>query len=284
MSKTVTVIDANAAATLTQFRAVRRDGSGNLVHAVVGEVAIGIIQNSPTVGKVGHVLIEGNSLGQVSGVIKAGDFLSPDVGGKLRVAQNGDDIVGQARESGAVDAFISVDVNVAGTYGTVSGGTVTGSGAATQVALWNGATSLTGLANSAGVLTNDGAGVFSWGAGGGSSPTYTYTCPGTVAVNDAVYLSGAGSVDKASNAGAASVPAIGLVTSKPTATTCVVQASGKVSGLVGLTAGAYYYLGAAGAISTAVPTSSGEQVQLIGYAPSTTELWLVEKVEAVERA
>jgi len=284
MSKPVTVIDVTAAATLSAFRAVRRDGGGNLVHAVAGEIAIGVVQNSPTSGKVGHVLIEGETLAQVSGLTKAGDFLSPDVGGKLRVAQNGDDIVGQAREGGAADSIIPVDVNVAGTYGSVTGGSVTGSGAATQVAVWSGASSLTGLANGTGVLTNDGAGVLTWGAGGGGSPTYTYACPSGVAVNDVVYLSGAGAVDKADKTSASTAPAVGMVTSKPTGTSCVVQASGKVSGLVGLTAGAYYYLGTTGTISTSVPTTSGEQVQLIGYAPSTTELWLVEKVEAVERA
>lgn len=263
-----TSIDVNSATTLEAYRAVRRDGSGNLVYATAGEVAIGILQNSPTVGKSGRVLIDGISSVQLSGTTKAGDFLSPDALGKLRVAQNGDDIVCQAREAGVANAVIQADVNVAGTYGNVAGGSVTGSGVATELAVWSGLSSLTSIPNGTGALTNDGSGNYTWESAG--TPTGTYTVPGTVAVGDVVASTGSGAADKADADNPAARPAIGIVVSKPTATSAVVQYVGEVGGLSGLSAGSAYFLDVtAGAMTTTAPASPAI-FQKIGFAKTAT--------------
>jgi hypothetical protein len=100
-----------------------------------------------------------------------------------------------------------------------------------------------------------------------------YSCPAGVLVTDAVYLSGAGAVDKADSDDASKQPLIGIVTAKPTATTCVVTNYGEANVFVGLVVGATYYLGTVpGTITTAAPSTPGNIVQRIGFAKSTTTL------------
>jgi hypothetical protein len=115
------------------------------------------------------------------------------------------------------------------------------------------------------------------GTGGGPVPPAgdLYDCPATVAIGDAVYVSGADTVDKAF----AGVPgqtedAIGVVASKPTGTTCRVVSSGAVGGYAGLATGQRYFLSdtAAGGITNAAPAGAGEKVQQIGIASSATKL------------
>lgn len=101
-----------------------------------------------------------------------------------------------------------------------------------------------------------------------------WTCPASVQLNDAVYVSGANAVDQAAASGAA--PVIGFVTSKPTSTTAVVQYSGQVSGFNGLVAGTVYYLGqAAGSIVPAGTVQPGPVVQQVGVAKNSTTLLAV---------
>lgn len=100
----------------------------------------------------------------------------------------------------------------------------------------------------------------------------TYTCLSGDAAGDWVYISAANTVAKADADDAAKLPVIGVIVSKPTSTTCVVQTTGQVT-LSGLTAGAIYYLsGTAGAI-TATPVSANAVP--IGVAKSTTVLVLL---------
>ena len=102
------------------------------------------------------------------------------------------------------------------------------------------------------------------------------SCPVGVAVRDAVYLDGADSVDQADASSAASSPAVGLVRSKPTTTTALVQTAGELPGFVGLTPGVPYYISDStpGAI-TAVAPGGGSAVQVVGFARNTTTLVVI---------
>ena len=81
------------------------------------------------------------------------------------------------------------------------------------------------------------------------------------------------------------MPAIGVVISKPTATTCIIARSGLIP-YAGLpTADARYYVSAvsAGAITTSPPTGANRVVQKVGYS-RTTALFVVELGETRRRA
>lgn len=97
------------------------------------------------------------------------------------------------------------------------------------------------------------------------------TCLSGDAVGDAVYLSAASTVAKADADDAAKIPAIGLIVSKQSSTSCTVRVSGLVTGLTSLTAGSIYYLDTtAGAITATAPASPNAAP--IGIAVSTTSL------------
>jgi len=100
---------------------------------------------------------------------------------------------------------------------------------------------------------------------------------GAVAVNDAVYLSGASTVAKASAADGTQ-PCVGIVFEVVDATHCRVLTHGLIESFsTGMTAGTRYYLSAAsaGALVTTPPSTTGNSVQYIGYATSATD-FLVE--------
>jgi len=102
-----------------------------------------------------------------------------------------------------------------------------------------------------------------------------WNCPATVAVRDVVYQTGASSVDKAKADSTSTMPAVGVVISKPTATTCIINRSGEIGGFAGaLTADLYYYVdpSTAGAITNTPPNTSGNVVQQVGYAKTTSIL------------
>ena len=97
----------------------------------------------------------------------------------------------------------------------------------------------------------------------------TFTCASDLAAGDWVYLSAASTVAKADADDTSKIPVIGVIVSKPTSTTCVVQMTGQVT-LSGLTAGSLYYLSAtAGAITTTAPSANAIPV---GVAKTTTVL------------
>jgi len=104
----------------------------------------------------------------------------------------------------------------------------------------------------------------------------TFSCPGTVSVNDLVYVSGANTVDRANGAaGSPNNPAIGFVVSKPTATTCVVQFSGLLPNVfVGLVPGTIYYMGLTPGVIVPAGTvfPGGSTIQQVGIAKNTTTL------------
>jgi len=96
------------------------------------------------------------------------------------------------------------------------------------------------------------------------------TCLSGDAVGDWVYISGASTVAKA-DADAPLTPAIGVIVSKETTTSCTVRVSGLMTGLTGLTAGSIHYLSAtAGAITATAPAAPNAIP--VGVAVSTTSL------------
>lgn len=115
------------------------------------------------------------------------------------------------------------------------------------------------------------------GGGGGTAAVQgTYSCPAGVNPLDAVYLSAADNVDLADADDASKQPLIGIVDSKPGATTAIVTYYGEVSGFVGLTPGDTYYLSITpGQITNVAPSNPGEIVQRIGFAKSATVLMVM---------
>lgn len=115
-----------------------------------------------------------------------------------------------------------------------------------------------------------------------SVETGVLSCPEAVSVLDAVYVTSTGSVDRADADGSGTFPTIGLVKSKPTSTTCIVQRSGELAGLAGLTAGAVHFLsGTPGQVTATAPISAGAAVQYVGVALSSTVLLIIPSLEVV---
>lgn len=100
------------------------------------------------------------------------------------------------------------------------------------------------------------------------------TCLAGDAVGDAVYISAANTVAKADADDTSKLPAIGLIVSKQAATSCTVRFSGLVTGLVGLTAGAVYYLSAATAGAITATPPAAPNATPVGIAVSTTTLFV----------
>jgi hypothetical protein len=102
----------------------------------------------------------------------------------------------------------------------------------------------------------------------------TFSCAGTVSVGDVVYISANDTVDKAlATFASGKYKAVGVVSSKPTATTCKVASVGEVP-IAGLTAGSIYYLSTtvAGAVTSTASSTSGDVVKNIGVAKDANTL------------
>ena len=128
-------------------------------------------------------------------------------------------------------------------------------------------TSLTKYADG-GRITQEDAG------GGAEGIDTTYLCSLAETVGKTVYLSSANTVSLASANDLTTAPALGIVVSKPTPTTCVVRSYGPVT-LAGLTPGVTYYLDtASGLVTDAAPTGVSDVVQPLGVATSATTLFL----------
>ena len=106
------------------------------------------------------------------------------------------------------------------------------------------------------------------------------SCQAGDSVGDTVYITALGvtgtpDVSKAGISSVSTLPMVGLITSKPTPTTCFVQTSGIVGGFVGLTVGAAMFASPSdGALTQTRPTTAGQYVQRVGIATSTTEIYL----------
>lgn len=101
-----------------------------------------------------------------------------------------------------------------------------------------------------------------------------YTCTATEAVGDIVCLdpSGSNKVIKASNTSTSTAPAIGIIVSKPSTTTAVIRTGVESGGFVGIVAGATYFLGTSGTLTTTAPTATGTIVQSVGIGVSSTKV------------
>lgn len=120
------------------------------------------------------------------------------------------------------------------------------------------------------------------GGGGGGSVVGTYTGP-TVSVQDAVYVSSSDTVSQANATGSiGKLPTIGICIEKPDASTAKVQLAGEVSIMTGLTPGAVYFLDRTSGQITANISShtTGDTLQIIGVAKSTTVLVLAQQIIA----
>lgn len=100
-----------------------------------------------------------------------------------------------------------------------------------------------------------------------------------VALRDAVYVSGAGIVNKADASLVAKTPAIGFVS----ALSGLVQTEGEMDGFSGLVPNTLYYLSPVtpGAITATAPTTLGHVVQALGLAKTATVLiiWPEDRVQ-----
>lgn len=108
--------------------------------------------------------------------------------------------------------------------------------------------------------------------GAGGTDTLAMACTAAEIVGDSVFVSGANSVLKADITDKLKMPAIGVITSKPTSTTCVVQIGG-VAVLPGspFTAGERIYNTNSG-LSSSPPGGSAEFIQLAGIASDAGDL------------
>ena len=101
-------------------------------------------------------------------------------------------------------------------------------------------------------------------------------CTATESVGDPVYISapkagGRWQVRQADPADDAKMPAIGFVSSKPSATTCYVQVAGDLDGFAGLTAGQPVFAAFGGVEQPpiAYPLAGIKSVQRLGIAVSS---------------
>lgn len=106
------------------------------------------------------------------------------------------------------------------------------------------------------------------------SSAFNASCTASEQVGDAVYVLSAGQVRKALADVLATARVAGVITVKPTATTCTCISGGPVA-MSGLTPGAPHFLSAAtaGAASAAEPGPGKFRVPL-GMAKTTTEMVL----------
>ena len=111
--------------------------------------------------------------------------------------------------------------------------------------------------------------------------TTLYNCSVSVQLLDAVFIDAADSVDRANSSSISTMPVIGIVTEKPTSTTCKVQRNGAIAGFSGLTVKEAVFVDTSdGGISTTIPIASNAIKQKIGIAKDTNEIQL--EIGAIE--
>lgn len=107
-----------------QFYAVKVDSSGTLALAGAGENALGILQNDPTSGQAGNLMIVGHSLAIYGGTVTAGQNLMANSSGQLITHTGTNAVIAVAIESG-----------VSGDIKTISLVTRTGAGLSTTYSI-----------------------------------------------------------------------------------------------------------------------------------------------------
>lgn len=91
-----------------QFYAVKINSSGNAVLAGAGEVAVGILQDTPVSGQVCNVMVLGETKAIYGGNVTAGAKLASDANGKLVAVTSTESVVGIAKQSGALNEIHTV--------------------------------------------------------------------------------------------------------------------------------------------------------------------------------
>jgi hypothetical protein len=107
-----------------------------------------------------------------------------------------------------------------------------------------------------------------------SQVTNVYTADEALLIRDALYISAADNVSKASASAAGTAQLIGFAKAAAADTNPVtVISEGVLAGFTGLTPGARYYLSTtAGTITATIPVGTGNTVVQAGYAKSATSL------------
>lgn len=100
-----------------------------------------------------------------------------------------------------------------------------------------------------------------------------YDCGTSVATGDLVYINSGGLLQKARSNGIATMPAIGIVTGKLSATICLIQPVKLQSGLAGIVNKKRYFVSStvAGAFQDSPPVGSSEVIQNVGIGIGTTK-------------
>ena len=83
-------------------------GGAALVLPALGAKIVGIVQNNPSLGEPGQVLVSGVSKAVAGGVFAIGDKLMVDASGHFVLATTGHDAVAIALETGSANAVVAV--------------------------------------------------------------------------------------------------------------------------------------------------------------------------------
>lgn len=109
------------------------------------------------------------------------------------------------------------------------------------------------------------------------------TCDAGVAVGDFVYVDPVTANKVIKNVdNLPDYPTIGVVVSKPTATTCKVALYGEITGFTGLTQADYVFLSTTGTATSVPPTT--DYVQILGYATGSDRMILNPQILRTRRA
>lgn len=126
------------------------------------------------------------------------------------------------------------------------------------------------------------SGTNTWGADYSPGVENSFNCATTVNVGDIVYVSGNNTIDKADNTNINTIPCIGIVGSKPTATTAIVKSSGKLSGFSGIIPGQRYYVGTNGTMITSPPIAVDSITQIVAIGLDNTTILMTISYNYVE--
>jgi hypothetical protein len=111
-----------------------------------------------------------------------------------------------------------------------------------------------------------------------------WNCTAGESVLDVVYQSASSTVRQANATSTLTMPAVGIIIAKPTATTCIIARSGEVPGFGSLTADRAYYVDTTnGAITSTPPNAGNNVVQVVGYA-KTNDILVVELGASTKKA
>lgn len=107
------------------------------------------------------------------------------------------------------------------------------------------------------------------------TPGTIWDCTETVQVGDLVYQSDANKVDQADASSSDTMPGIGFVFEKPTSTTCLVSATGEISGFTDLEPALLYYGSTTPGKIQPHTDSPPPMIQMIGRAKNPTTLTIM---------